>query len=342
MSSENVSSAIAGLGVYLPETHVSSAEVAARVQATTGFTLPPSCIERMTGIEERRYAAGGQHPSDLACEAGRRALADAGLTPADVDTVIFASATQDLAEPATANLLQEKLGMQRVRVFDVKNACNSLLTATDLADSLVRTGKAQTVLVAAGEVCSYFIDYRIRNAADLQSLFSGLTLGDAGGAVVLRQARVPGHGVRYSGFRSFGEHWSLSVVMGGGTLHGRDPEAAYLHCRGRELLEVAVSCVVPEIQEALHALGWTADDVDVVAAHQVALPIVHAIASQCGFAAERCAFSLPYAGNTAAASIPLALDQARRAGRLNAGAKVLCVGGASGFSVGVLGIVWGS
>jgi 3-oxoacyl-(acyl-carrier-protein) synthase III len=336
-----IRSSVAGLGVYLPETRVSSAQIAERVRMTTGFALPPQCIERMTGIQERRHVVNGQHPSDLACEAGRRALADADLTPADVDTVIFASATQDLAEPATANLLQEKLGIPHVRVFDVKNACNSLLTATDLADSLIRTRKAQVVLVAAGEVCSYFIDYRVRSSADLQSLFSGLTLGDAGGALVVREAREPHHGICYSGFRSFGEHWNLSVVMGGGTLHGRDPEATYLHCRGRDLFEVAVSCVVPEIQAALDALGWTADDVDVVAAHQVALPIVHAIASQCGFDPERCAFSLPYAGNTAAASIPLALDHARRAGRLNAGTKVLCVGGASGFSVGVVGMVWG-
>ncbi len=106
MSPGAIRSSVAGLGVYLPDTRVSSAQIAERVQMTTGFALPPQCIERMTGIRERRHVVNGQHPSDLACEAGRRAIADAGLTPADVDTLIFASATQDLAEPATANLLQ--------------------------------------------------------------------------------------------------------------------------------------------------------------------------------------------------------------------------------------------
>lgn len=334
-------SSIAGLGVYLPEARVSSGEVAERVRATTGFTLPPQCIERMTGIQERRQAASGQHPSDLACAAGRRALADAGLEPSDVDTLMFASATQDLAEPATANLLQQKLGIGQVQAFDVKNACNSLLTATDLADSLIRTGKAETVLIAAGEVCSYFVDYRIRSNADLQALFSGLTLGDAGGALVVRKASAPNRGIHYSRFRSFGEHWDLSVVMGGGTLHGRDPEATYLRSRGRDLFEIAVSCVVPEVRAALDALGWQPDDVNLVAAHQVATPIIQAVAGQCGIDVQRCAVSLPYAGNTAAASIPVALDHARAAGRLKAGDNVLCVGGASGFSVGVVGLTWG-
>src|SRR5512139_1468261 len=106
MTPAQLQSSVAGLGVYLPETRVSSAEIAARVSATTGFTLPPHCIERMTGIEERRHVVDGQHPSDLACEAGRRALADAHVDPDEVDTLIFAAATQDLAEPATANLLQ--------------------------------------------------------------------------------------------------------------------------------------------------------------------------------------------------------------------------------------------
>jgi 3-oxoacyl-[acyl-carrier-protein] synthase-3 len=341
MSSGDVTSTIVGLGVYLPETRVSSAEVAARVQATTGFTLPPACIERMTGIEERRYAATGQHPSDLARAAGVRALADAHLTPDDVDTLMFASASQDLAEPATANLLQQKLGITRAKVFDVKNACNSVLTATDLADSLIRTGKAETVLIAAGEVCSSFIDYRIRNAADLQVLFSGLTLGDAGGALVVRRAAEPQYGIRHSRFRSFGEYWELSVVTGGGSLHPRDPEAMYLHTRGRELFEVAVAGVVPEVRAALDQLGWTPADVDLFVGHQVAAQISQRVVTECGIDTSRCSLSLPFAGNTAAASIPVALAHARDAGRLKKGDKVLFVGGASGFSVGVIGIVWG-
>jgi 3-oxoacyl-(acyl-carrier-protein) synthase III len=340
MTASEIRSTIAGVGAFLPGHRVSSDEIAQRVQATTGFVLPPGYIERMTGIRERRHAADEQQPSDLASEAGRRAVVDAGLTVHDVDTLIFASASHDLIEPAVANLVQQKLGMARVPAFDVKNACNSLLTATDLADGLIRAGKAERVLIVAGETPSRFVDYRIRNADDLKVLFSGLTLGDGGGAILLRKADDPQYGIHYTRFHSFGEHWDLAVVLGGGAFRPHDPDAMYFRCHARDLFDVAVSKVVPEISEAVATLGWSAEEVNLVVPHQVSDQIVRQIAAGLGAEANRCALSLAYLGNTVAASVPITLDQARQEGRLKKGDKVLLVGGSSGFSSGVIGLVW--
>jgi len=332
---------VTGLGGYLPPRRVTNQEILQRVCDTTGYRIPVGLIERGTGIQERRFAAPDEQPTDLACQAAKAALVDAGRATQDVDTVIFASASRDIAEPACANLLAHKLDISAVPAFDVSNACNSLLTAVDLAEALIQSGKANTVLVAAGEKCSYLIDYRITSKADLKHLLSGLTLGDAGGALILEAGENTDYGIHYSRARSFGEHWDLSVVMGGGTCCGRDIEASYFHCQGDALFALAVDKIAPELEAMLKTTGWQPRDIALVAAHQASRNVIERLARRVGIDPGRCALSMQSSGNTAAASIPLALHQARAAGKVQAGDKVLLVGGAAGFSVAVVGLVWG-
>ena len=169
----------------------------------------------MSGVRTRRYAKDGQISSDLAVAAAERALAMAGREVADVDTVIFAAASQDIAEPATANVLQEKLGCDRASVFDVKNACNSFLNGLDVAQALIQTERADCVLVATGEILSGTVKWHIENAAALRRRGAAFTLGDGGGAAVIERAHDDGaHGIfGPAEFESSGRFWRLSTVL---------------------------------------------------------------------------------------------------------------------------------
>ena len=162
MGHDQIRTVIAGMGHYLPERVVTSEEVEEKMKSRLNFMFPKGSIEKLCGVRERRHVDNGFHPSDLACKASEMALKQAGVKPEELDVIVFGACTKDIAEPATANILQEKLNAPNASVFDTQNACNSFINALDVVDSLIRTGKCRTALVASGEVLSPFINWDLK------------------------------------------------------------------------------------------------------------------------------------------------------------------------------------
>jgi 3-oxoacyl-(acyl-carrier-protein) synthase III len=334
---------LAGIGHYLPETVITSADIEERVRAASSeVRLPAIVLEALSGVRTRRYVDEGQVSSDLAAEAAQRALTMAGRVIGDVDTVIFASASQDIAEPATANVLQEKLGCDRASVFDVKNACNSFLNGLDVAQALIQTDRADCVVVAAGEVLSGTVKWHLEDAAELRLRGAAFTLGDGGGAAVVERAHDDGAGGIFgpAEFESSGRFWRLSTVLGGGSLLWDDPEGRYFECDSRALEEIGADVVPQVIARVLKRMDWEPEDVDRVVPHQVSVRAMRRVADLSGIPFERCELTLPFVGNTAAASIPIALSLGVEAGRIRTSDRVLLVGGAAGFSAAAMPLIW--
>lgn len=340
MAERRLSTVIAGIGHYLPDNIVRMEDVEARARYRSHFPLPSGIITSLTGVREKRCAADGEAPSDLALKAAMPALQSAKLSPSDLDLLIFASCAQDLGEPATANILQEKLGASKAHVLDVKNACNGFLNAIDMVDSLIATGKSRTALIACGEVFAPVIQWDLKTRADLDSGFAGLTLGDGAGALVLRGAEEENRGILHSAFESDGSKWRLAHVRGGGTIAPRDPMAYYFNCQSAALLQETISRLPRVLDRVLEKSGWRADEVDLICCHQVSLDGVRESCRLTGLPLEKCVITLPKYGNAGAATVPIGLSEAAQQGLIVRGSKVLLVGLSAGISVGVIALVW--
>jgi acyl-CoA:acyl-CoA alkyltransferase len=336
-SPREISALITGSGHYLPEEVISSAEVEARLRAG-GYDLPSGLLQRLTGVGLRRYCPDGVS-SDLAAEAARLALADAHLSPAEIDLLIFASATHDVAEPATASILQAKTGCLGAHTLDIKNACNSFLNALDVAAAYIQLGRARRVLIASGEVLSPVINWHIRDKADFLRKVAALTLGDGGGACILEACPANGRGVLPGKFFSDGRHWQLSTVLSGGTLLKRDASRYYFESESERLNQLALTHIPPLIRQVTGEQAWDLSEVSLVIPHQVSVPIIQEICRRMDFPLARCMVTVDWLGNLAAASIPVALSLARARRRILPGDKLLLVGGAAGFSAGVVPVV---
>lgn len=327
---------VTGFGYALPERTVGSAEVEAGVACGPGrFRLPPGIVALGSGVHYRQWRALGQNASDLAAQAARQALTDAGVHPDQIDLLIFGAASQDVAEPATANIVQAALGCSRASCFDVKNACCSFLNALDVAHGAVETGRAHRVLVVSGEVLSPLAGAVIGNLGELQRRFAGLTLGDGAGAMVVERAVAGRSGCLHRGsFASDGRHWEASVIRDGGCRRWTDRPV--LECDGATLRRLARRYVPQVVAAALHQARWETCDVDLLVPHQVGVAIIDELAALLGFGGDQVVTTVAETGNTAAASIPLALAKAVEAGRCPPGTKILLVAGAGGFSAGAV------
>ena len=339
-SGHRIRALITGTGRYAPDDVWTSDMVEARVDACSrDWSIPKGIVRLATGVAERRFAPEGMYSSGLAVHASQRALAASGIDPLDIDVVIFASASHDVAEPATANIVQAALGCDRAAVLDVKNACNSFQNGLDVAQAFIETGRAPRVLVAAGEYLSPTIKWDIEGSHDFPVRLAALTLGDAGAACVLEASAAPERGLLRGAFESDGRHWEMSTVLGGGSRHGAAPEHMFFECRSTKLQQLAVNRIPALVTDVLMKLDWSLDDVALVVPHQVSIAVIERIAALLDYPLERCAVTLDRFGNTAAASIPFALDAAIEEGRAGTGDKVLLVGGAAGFSAAVVPLV---
>jgi 3-oxoacyl-(acyl-carrier-protein) synthase III len=331
---------ITGTGRYVPDDVWTSDMVEARVaECSGGKRIPKGIIRLATGVVERRFASDGMCSSDLAARAAQRAMATAGIEPRDVDLLIFASASHDVAEPATANMVQMALGCDRAAVMDVKNACNSFLNGLDVAQAFIETGRAPRVVVAAGECLSPTIKWDVGGSDDLPSRVAALTLGDAGAACVLEASAAPERGLTRGAFESDGRHWELSTVLAGGSRYGAAPDRMFFECRTTKLQQLAVTRIPALVTDVLMKLDWALDDVALVIPHQVSRSVIERVASLLGYPLDRCMVTLDRFGNTAAASIPFALNLAIEEGRAVVGDKILLVGGAAGFSAAVVPLI---
>lgn len=284
-----------------------------------------------SGIRERRIAAEGQATSDLAVEASRAALANAGVDVADVDLIIVATASPDMLFPSTACRLQHKLGARKVPAFDLLAACSGFIYALDVGRQFVASGACETVLVVGADKLSAFTDWTDRATCVL--------FGDAAGAAVLRHE--PGRaGILSTLIGADGAHTDILKLPAGGSVLPASEETVRLRqhtiqMSGREVFKLAVNAMLGAAREALRRAGLTIDDIACVIPHQANMRIIEAIADRLGLGMDRLFVNLQSYGNTSAASIPVALADAVQSGRLKRGDRVLLVafGG---------GLTWGS
>lgn len=319
---------IVSAAAALPAREVTTDELQRRLCDASGFELRPGLLESATGIRTRRVAADDEYASTFAVRAGAQALADAGLRPDDVDLLLFASASRDVVEPATAHIVQAELGT-RAHCLDVTNACTSFLNGIDLAAAMIGTGRAHRALVVTGETPTRSMRPRLEDPGRLRDAVAGYTFGDGGAAVVLES--VPRGGILHVDAQAHSEHWQVGGIPGGGSRHPRGDEHTWFTGAGTQLRQVfeAVGPAIVERTLAATGLGWA--DVSKVLVHQVTAPYVQRFLQVTGAPADALEVVVCSLGNLASAGIGVQL--ARVFPTLAAGEKVLMVGLGGGISL---------
>jgi 3-oxoacyl-[acyl-carrier-protein] synthase-3 len=326
---------ISAIEVFLPPRKVSSTEVENLVNRHGDF-VPSGSVERMFGVKERRYADELTQVSDLAAKAAQPIVDKYGKE--NIDCLIFASACSDLIEPATANIVQHKLGLN-CPAFDVKNACNSFVTALQIAQAFIISGTYRRVLIATGEKLSNSIKLNIHSDADLKNRLAALSFGDAGSAVLV-EASLNGRGFIFQRFKTSGKHWPLCTIQGGGSMFPFEMEKNYFIGKTSELAEVMFEEGGAFVASCFEDSGWTLKDVDHIFTHQVSAKTFEQVAAFFKIPEEKFHKVIEEYGNTASASIPLALYKATAEGKLKKGDKVAIIGLAAGVSISVQLLVW--
>jgi 3-oxoacyl-[acyl-carrier-protein] synthase-3 len=322
-----VYSKIIGTGSYLPARRVTNEELAAEL-ATKGIDTSDEWIFSRSGISARHYAEPGQNSSDLAVEAGRKALEMAGKTADQVDLVIVASSTPDFhgSFPSTACIVQRKLGMVNgSAAFDVQAVCSGFVYAVSVADAFIKAGSHKTVLVIGSEVFSRILNFEDRTTCVL--------FGDGAGAVVLAASEQPG--ILATKLHADGSHADILSVPGnlaGGAVAG----SGFLYMDGPAVFKLAVTVLEQVATEALAHAGMGAADIDWLIPHQANIRIMKSTAKKLELPLEKMVVTVDQHGNTSAASIPLALDLAVRDGRVKPGHNVLMEGVGGGFTWGAI------
>ena len=324
---------LAGLAVHLPERQLSTPEVEHRL-AAMGFEPPRGLIGRLTGIDYRHVMPDDWQASDLAVAAARKLIANVGVSVEDVDLLIFASASQDMVEPATGHIVAAKLGL-RCPVMDVKNACNSVLNGIELADALIGVGQYARVLVVSGEAPSRAVRWQVSGLRQFLASLPGYTLSDAGAAVLLT-ATSGASRVLGSGFTARSEVWSVGTLPAGGSAHPRDPDATYFRMDGARLKDAFLSLGPEVLDGTLARLGLSWSDFAVVGLHQVSLPYLETLRTTLGIPASALVLTVGEHGNAASCSLPLQLERAVHSGRCGPGELVALVGLAGGISLGIV------
>jgi len=324
---------LVGVASSLPEYKRSSDEVDELLSRSGGFKPRRGLIQAMSGIRERRVAADDEHCSDLAADACRKVLASSNVDKADVDLLIFASAGQDLTEPATAHITQSKLGT-KAAVFDLKNACNSFLNGMQVAESLILGGSYKTVLLATGEVSSRVISWRPKNLRDFKSCMPGYTVGDAGAAALFVRSDDK-RGIFYRKFSSHSEYWDLTTVDGGGSRYPQG-DHFYLRSNAPELKVAFREIGLPFVKLAMQEANAKFSDFKRIFVHQVSLPYLYDMLEESDIPVDQVEVTIEFLGNMAAASIPVAMAQAFERGAIERGDRIMCLGLASGISIGAV------
>lgn len=317
-----IRSAVTGVGSYLPETVVTNADLADVVDTSDEW------IRERTGIRQRRRARPDQPTSDLAVEAARRALEAAGRSPADVDLIVVATTTPDMTFPATAAIVQRKLGAPVCAAFDVQAVCTGFVYAVSVADGFVARGHAKCALVIGAEEMTRLMDWTDRSTCVL--------FGDGAGAVVLEPVEGQGtpadRGILGFSLRSDGTKTDLLYVDGGPSTTGT---VGRLRMAGNQVFRHAVVNIAEAVTSAAAAAGIQVSDVDWFVPHQANQRIIRGVGERLGLDENKVVSTVADHANTSAASIPLALDAAIRDGRIKPGDLVLieAMGG---------GLTWGA
>ena len=314
---------IAGTGRYLPADVLTNEELARRVATSDEW------IRTRTGIRQRHIAAADEMTSDLALHASRDAIAAAGMTPADIDLIIVATATPDMIFPATACILQDKLGVHGGPAFDVGAVCSGFVYALALADKMVGSGASRNALVVGAEIYSRILDWSDRGTCVL--------FGDGAGAVVVMPSTAPG--ILTSHLHADGSYRNILSVPGQ-VQDGKVTGTPFVHMDGSAVFKFAVKVLAEVAHEALSAVNMLPSDIDWVIPHQANIRIMDATMKRLHLPHERLIVTVDQHGNTSAASIPMALDIAVRDGRIKAGDHVMLLGVGGGFTWGANFLRW--
>jgi 3-oxoacyl-[acyl-carrier-protein] synthase-3 len=318
---------VRGFGAALPKQVVTNRDLESRVETSDEW------IVQRTGIRQRYIAGEGETTASLGAEAARAALANAGLTPDDIDVVIVATSTPDNTFPATAVNIQNRLGMTHGFAFDMQAVCSGFVFAMATADGYIRGGMAKRVLVIGAETFSRILDWTDRTTCVL--------FGDGAGALVLEASEEPGtnkdRGILTSSLRSDGSHKEKLYVDGGPSTTGT---VGQLRMEGREVFKHAVGMITDVIEAAFAQSGTTAEDLDWLVPHQANRRIIEGSAKKLGIPMEKVVVTVDLHGNTSAASIPLALATAAGDGRIKRGDLVMLEAMGGGFTWGAVLLRW--
>ena len=315
-------SVVVGYGHYLPERIVENAEFESSLDTTDEW------IRTRSGIERRHFAAEGQHTSDLAAEAAKAALEQAGLTAGDIDAIVVATSTPDLTFPSVATMVQQKIGMERGFGFDVQAVCAGFVFALTTANGLILSGQAERVLVIGAETFSRIMDWTDRGTCVL--------FGDGAGALILEAQECAGttadRGILSADLNSDGRYKDMLFVDGGVSSTGTSGK---LRMQGNALFRQAVEKLASTADAALHKAGLTHSDVDWIVPHQANIRIIQGIARKMGVPLDQVIITVQDHGNTSAASIPLAMSVGKKSGKIKTGDLIVteAIGG---------GLAWGS
>jgi 3-oxoacyl-[acyl-carrier-protein] synthase-3 len=316
---------IIGTGMYLPEKILTNADLERMVDTNDEW------ITSRVGIKERRIAAPDETTSSLGARAAAEALAEAGVKAEEVDLILTATITPDVPWPATACYIQRALGAKHAVCFDIEAACTGFIYALSLARNFIATGHYRTVLVVASETLSRITDWQDRNTAIL--------FGDAAGAAVLRPVTAPA-GILATQLGADGSKGDLLTMPGGGSLHPATHETvdARLHfvkMKGNEVFKHAARAMAHANQQVLAKAGVGIADIDLLIPHQANMRIIEAAARLSNLSMDKVFLNLARYGNTSAATTAVALNEARRTGRVGPGSLCLLVAFGGGFT-------WGS
>lgn len=309
------SASIIGTGSYVPKKILTNSDLEKMVDTSDEW------IRTRTGIQERRIAAPEENTSDMAAAAAREALKNAGTTATEIDMIICATVTPDMFFPNTACFVQTKIGATRAICFDVSAACSGFIYALEIAHQFIATGTYKTILVIGADKISGIINWKDRNTCVL--------FGDGAGAAVIRH-QEKARGLMATTMGSDGGLADILCIPGGGktpqvTTENFDPQHFTIQMNGRETYKQAVMSMVSASQDALKKANVTIDQIKCVIPHQANLRIIEAIASRLDIPLDRFFLNLDRYGNTSAAAVAIALDEAARTGRFQRGDLILLV-----------------
>ena len=306
---------IIGTGSYLPEKILTNEDLSKIVETSDEW------ITSRTGIKARRIAAKDEHTSDMAAKAALKAIEQAGISATDIDLILVATATPDMLFPATACFVQKEIGATKAACLDISAACAGFLFGLEIAQQFITSHTYDIVLVIGAEKLSSITNWTDRNTCVL--------FGDGAGAAIL-QHRGSNHGVISTHIGSDGQYSDILFMPGGGsrcpiTKENADQNLATIHMTGKEVYKQAVTAMLNSSKIALERAGLTIDDIACVIPHQANLRIIEAIADRLKIPLEKFYVNLDKYGNTSAAAVAIALDEANRSGRIKSGDYILMV-----------------
>jgi 3-oxoacyl-[acyl-carrier-protein] synthase-3 len=324
------SAIITGTGMSVPSRIMTNHDLEKLVDTSDEW------IQTRTGIRERRIARPDESVSEFAHAASKNALEMAGVSPQDIDLIICATVTPDVPIPATACLIQHSLGCQRAAAFDMQAGCSGFIYAQSVAKQFIVSGRCRNVLVIGAELLSKFLDWTDRTTC--------VIFADGAGAVVMSEGNLP-RGVLASAMHSDGSMSDFINMEGGGSKYPASAETVakgmhFIRMRGNETFKIAVRSIEDVSREVLQMAGLTPDDVSWFIPHQANQRIIDAVRERLGIPAERCYVDIDRFGNTSAASIPIALDEAVRAGKVRRGDVILMAAFGAGLTWAASAVRW--